>query len=506
MAVIASPCRVMSELSKPVQSHHPDTGPCIVAASATPARARSALAELWREAQLPEAALARVELDGSAPGIPSSFAVGDAAQASLAASALAAAEIRHLRGHGRQDVRVERTHALAECAGWFSIDGVTPPSWDKISGLYPCGDAVGTPGWVRIHANFAHHRDGALRLLGCAPGPTTERAAVQEALRHWAAEAFETAAAEAGLVVAAARSFDEWDRHPQSTAIADRPVRIERVDARADAPSLAWPALAATARPLTGLRVLDLTRILAGPVACRTLAAHGADVLMVNSPYLPNIDAIAELSRGKRSTHLDLRSQDGRQSLRELVGGAHVFVQGYRPGGLAALGFDPQTLATLRPGIVVASLSAYGPSGPWAGRRGFDSLVQTATGFNQAEASAAGATTPQAMPVQILDFASGFLLAFGVQAALMRQRREGGSWQVEVSLAGVARWLRGLGRVTDGFDVPRPEGVLRQFLVGEPSGFGRLVGVRHAAELAETPPMWRLPSMPPGTHRPVWAD
>ncbi len=469
---------------------------------ATPAGAPAALDRLWHDARLPAPALARVTLAGASPGLPSSFAVGDAAQASLAASALAAAEIRHLRGHARQDVRVDRTHALAECTGWFSIDGVTPPSWDKISGLYPCGDAVGAPGWVRLHANFAHHRDGALRLLGCAPGPATERAAVQAALRHWHAEAFETVAADAGLVVAAVRSFEQWDRHPQSAAVAETPVNLSRLD---DAPAPAWPELAPTARPLTGLRVLDLTRILAGPVGCRTLAAHGADVLMVNSPHLPNIDAIAELSRGKRSAHVDLRTDAGRETLRELVRGAHVFVQGYRPGGLAALGFDPHALATLRPGIVCASLSAYGPRGPWANRRGFDSLVQTATGLNEAEARAAGASTPQAMPVQILDFASGYLLAFGVQAALARQRREGGSWHVQVSLAGTARWLRGLGRVPGGLDVPRPDGLLASFLVSEPSGFGRLVGVRHAAELADTPPQWRLPSMPPGTHRPAWA-
>ncbi len=466
-----------------------------------PNPASTILARLWRDAQLPEAALARVALDGAAPGIPSSFAVGDGAQASLAASALAAAEIRHLRGHGRQDVRVERTHALAECAGWFSIDGVTPPGWDKISGLYACGE-----GWVRVHANFAHHRDGALRLLGLEPGARTERAAVADALRNWVAEDFETAAADAGLVVAALRSFDEWDRHPQSAAIADTPVRVTRVDAPATASALAWPALAATAQPLAGLRVLDLTRILAGPVGCRTLAAHGADVLMINSPNLPNIDGIMELSRGKRSAHLDLRVDADRATLRDLVRGTHVFVQGYRPGALAGLGFDAQTLAELRPGIVVASLSAYGSSGPWANRRGFDSLVQTATGFNHAEAAAANSATPQAMPVQILDFASGFLLAFGVQAALMRQQREGGSWHVEVSLAATARWLRAMGRVAGGLDVVKPDGVPERFLVSEPSGFGRLVGIRHAAELAQTPPQWRLPSMPPGTHRPAWAD
>ena len=471
-----------------------------------PVRSMSALGELWRSAVLPDAALSRVELRGSGPVIPSSFAVADAAQASLGAATLAAAEVRHLRGQGRQDVWVDRVHAIAECAAWFSIDGVTPPAWDKISGLYPCGEAVDDPGWVRIHANFPHHRDGALRLLGCAAGPDTERAAVALALRHWHAEAFETAAAGAGLVVAAVRSFDEWDRHPQSAAVSPEPVRIERLDDERDAPPVAWPALAPTARPLTGLRVLDLTRILAGPVSCRTLAAHGADVLMVNSPNLPNIEAIAEMSRGKRSTHVDLRSEAGREVLRTLVSDAHVFVQGYRPGGLDVLGFDPSTLARLRPGIVAASLSAYGPSGPWASCRGFDSLVQTATGFNAAEAAAAGAATPQALPLQILDFAAGFLLAFGVQVALMRQQREGGSWHVQVSLAGIGRWLRGLGRVAGGLDVPRPQGLPEHLLVSEPSGFGRLVGVRHAGELAETPPVWRLPSMPPGTHRPVWTD
>ena len=466
-----------------------------------------ALAALWHASGLPPSALSRIALPASGPVLPSSFAVGSAAQASLGAAALAAAEIRHLRGHGRQDVRVERTHALAECAAWFSLDGVEPAVWDKISGLYPCGEAVGVPGWVRIHANFAHHRDGALRLLGYPPGPGTEREAIIDALRHWNAEDLETAAANAGLVVAALRRMDEWDRHPQSTAVAvQAPLTIERIEDDATVPPIAWPDLSIRARPLTGLRVLDLTRILSGPAGCRALAAHGADVLMVNSPTLPNIETIAELSRGKRSAHLDLRTESGRDGLRSLVSGAHVFVQGYRPGGLAGLGFDPRTLARLRPGIVAASLSAYGPSGPWADRRGFDSLVQTAMGFNDAEGAAAGDGVPRAMPLQILDYAAGFLLAFGVQVALMRQQREGGSWHVQVSLAGAGHWLRGLGRVSGEINLPKQEGWMKPFLVSEPSGFGRLVGVRHAAELAETPPDWRLPSMLPGTHPPAWAS
>jgi hypothetical protein len=460
-----------------------------------------ALAALWRDAGLPAAALSRIELAGSGPVVPSSFRIADAAQASLAAAALAAAEIRHARGHGRQDVRVDRTHAVAEACGWFSVDGVVPEAWDKISGLYPCGAEAGDAGWVRIHANFAHHRDGALRLLGCPEGAATQRADVERALRGWRAQDFEAAAAEAGLVVAAMRSFEEWDRHPQSAIVAARPlVHIERIG---EAAPRELPPIGPAQQPLAGLRVLDLTRILAGPIGCRTLAAHGADVLLVNSPRLPNIDAIAETSRGKRSAHLELRNEAGHVALQRLLADAHVFVQGYRPGGLAALGFGPADLAQARPGIVAVSLSAYGASGPWGGRRGFDSLVQTATGFNHAEAAAAGAAKPQAMPLQILDYAAGFLLAFGAQAALLRQAREGGSWHVQVSLAGVAHWLRGMGRVADGFATARPS--LAPFLVSEPSGFGRLVGVRHAAELAETPAQWRLPAMPPGTHAAAWS-
>jgi len=460
------------------------------------------LADLWRDALLDTEALAHVTLPGDGPVVPSSFRVADAAQASLAASALAAAEIGRARGLGRQRVRVDRVHAVAEACGWFSLDGVVPPAWDKISGLYACGEDAAAPGWVRIHANFAHHRDGALRLLGLPPGPGTGRDAVTRALRAWRAEDFERAAAEAGLVVAAARDVDAWDRHPQSAAVAARPlVAIERLG---DAPPRAWPALREGAQPLAGLRVLDLTRILAGPIGCRTLAAHGADVLLVNSPRLPNIEGIAETSRGKRSAHVELRDEAGRATLRALLAEADVFVQGYRPGGLAALGFGAEALARIRPGIVAVSLSAYGTTGPWAGRRGFDSLVQTATGFNLAEAAAAGSDQPQAMPLQILDYAAGFLLAFGAQAALLRQAREGGSWHVQVTLAGVAHWLRGLGRLSDGLAATRP--ALGPFLVSEPSGFGRLVGVRHAAELEHAPAVWRLPAMPPGTHAPAWAD
>lgn len=464
-----------------------------------------ALQAVWRAAGLPEAALACADLGGDAPVLPSSFAVATAAQASLGAAALAAAELWHLRSGGsqRQQVTVDRTHATLDSCAHLLLDGRQLPAWDPISGLYACGPD-GEAGWVRIHANFAHHRDGALRLLGLPPGEATGRPAVQQALRGWSAEAFEAEAAQAGLVVAAARSFEQWDAHPQGQAVAAQPlVRITRIEpAGQAAPALPWPALGDGAQPLAGLRVLELTRILAGPVAGRTLAAYGADVMLVNSPSLPNIAAIADTSRGKRSVHVDLMDEPGRARLRQLAAQAHVFLQGYRPGALGAFGLAPEDLARLRPGIVVVSLSAYGAEGPWGGRRGFDSLVQTATGFNLAEAQAAGAHTPRALPLQILDYAAGYLLAFGTQAALWRQQQQGGSWHVQVSLAGVGHWLRSLGRVPDGLQAQAP--AFDPYLITEPSGFGALTVLRHPAQFSHTPAGWRRPSMPPGSHPPVW--
>ena len=482
---------------------------------ADPVAARDALAGLWRAAGLPAEALSAVELPGHEPILPSSFAVATAAQASLAAAALAAVEVlRRRTGRAQvQRVGIDMRHAALDCCCHFLLDGIAPDQWDKLSGLYPCGADVGEPGHVRIHANFAHHRDGALALLGCPTGPETERISIEQALRRWRAQDFEQAAADAGLVVAAVRSFEEWDRHPQALAIGALPtVCIERIDGAPDARPLPWPAAgldAVDARPLQGLRVLDLTRILAGPVAGRTLGVYGADVMLVNSPALPNIAAIAETSRGKLSAHIDLRHATGRDSLRALVRDAHVFLQAYRPDGLAALGFGPQELARLRPGIVVVSLSAYGHTGPWAGRRGFDSLVQTATGFNLAEAQAAGSSKPRALPMQILDYAAGHLLAFGAQAALLRQQAEGGSWHVRVSLAGVGTWLRGLGRVPHGLAAIRPafdEPAFDEYLETLPSGFGRLTALRHPARFEFAPTTWTRPAMPPGTHAPVWPD
>jgi CoA-transferase family III len=475
-----------------------------------PVGADLALAALWQAAQLPAQVLADVALPGSPPVLPSSFAVSTAVQSSLAAAAVASVHIGVKRGGPQQQVVVDATHAVLDSCGWYRVNGQALPVWDKLSGLYSCGGQA-APGWVRIHANFAHHRDGALQLLGLPTGDQASRAEVTAALADWQAEDFETAAADAGLVVAAARSFEQWDSHPQAVALVGQPpLSLALIDGCAGDAPRPWRRLDAGQLPLHGVRVLDLTRILAGPVAGRNLAAYGADVMLVNSPHLPNIDNIADTSRGKLSVHIDLATVTGQDTLRALVREADVVLQGYRPGALAALGFGATELAALRPGIVCVSLSAYDNhlgSGPWARRRGFDSLVQTAMGFNLAEAQAFGASQPRALPFQALDYSAGHLLAFGAQAALLHQRERGGSWHAQVSLATVAQWLRGLGRVSGGdktalFELAHAP--FEQYAEEEDSGFGRLRVLRHAAQLSHTPARWSRPSMRPGSHAATW--
>lgn len=456
------------------------------------------LGAIWRHAALPEAALAAVDLPGREPVLPSSFAVGTAAQTSIAASALAAAELWRLRAGRQQSVTVPMRDAAIEFRSeqYMRVDGQKAAElWDKIAGLYRCGDGR----FVRLHTNFPHHRDGVLKLLGC----DYSREAVQKALDGWQAEAFENAAADAGLVVTATRSFAEWDAYPQGQAIASLPLlSIERIG---DAPPQALPP---GDRPLSGIRVLDLTRIIAGPVCGRTLAAHGADVMLVTSAHLPAIDTLViDSGRGKLSTRIDLRGADGRATLEALLRDADIFVQGYRPGGLEALGFGPADAARLRPGIVYVTLTAYSHLGPWAGRRGFDSLTQNANGINIAEAQADNRAEPRPLPCQALDHASGYLMAFAAMAALRRRATEGGSWHVRVSLAQTGQWIRHLGRVEGGLACPNPGfDDVRDRLEESASGFGRLTAVRHAAVLSETPARWARPTVPLGTHAPVWPE
>lgn len=440
----------------------------------------------------------RVSLTGDGPVLPSGFHVADLAQSSVAAATLAVAEVLRHRSGMASTVRVDRTHACAAFRSerLFTVNGGPPEDpWDAIAGLY----RTGCGGWVRLHTNFPHHRAGIEALLG---GASTKQA-VTAALKDWSAVGFEEAALAKGMLAFALRTFDQWDTHPQGQAIAGQPpVTVTKIGDADRQPLRSGDA------PLEGVRVLDLSRVLAGPVAGRTLAAHGADVLRVAGPHLPFIPSLViDTGRGKRSCYLDLRTEQGRADLWRLVDGADVFIDAYRPGAIAGKGFDPAALVEARPGLIVATLSAFGPVGPWSDRRGFDSLVQAATGFNLAEAEAARQASPRALPCQALDHGAGYLLTFGIATALGRRLTEGGSWHVQVSLAGVGHWLRSLGSAVNGFAVEEPNrDTMSAYLQNEDSGFGPLAVVAHAGRIDAAPPIWQRPAMPLGSHGAAWSD
>jgi crotonobetainyl-CoA:carnitine CoA-transferase CaiB-like acyl-CoA transferase len=454
------------------------------------------LSELWYLAGGDSSVLSAVTLTGTEPVLPSSFRVAAAAQASIAASALAAAEIWKQRSGEAQGVTVDMLHAVVECRSerYLRVDGKPPPpTWDPTAGIYRTRDQR----YVRLHTNFKHHRAAVCNVLQCEP----ERDKIQAALMQWDGESFETAAYAGGAVVSLMRSHDEWSVTPHAKAMAALPtLTIEKIG---EAPPKPWTK---GDRPLSGVRVLDLSRVIAAPVAGRTLAAHGADVLLVYGPHLPAIPWLTiDTGRGKLSTFIELKSEEGRAQLRGLLAEADIFSQGFRPDAIAKLGFSPEEAAKINPGIVYVTLSAYGHAGPWAGRRGFDSLMQTSTGFNHAEAVAAGVEGPKELPAQMLDHATGYLMAFGAMMAKARQAREGGSWHVRVSLAQTGRWLWNLGRVMDGFKQPDIKSEAAEpFMEDAPSGFGALHAVKHSAILAKTPASWARPAVPLGTDKAEW--
>lgn len=400
----------------------------------------------------------------------------------------------------------------------------TASARDYLTGIYRTKD----DSFVRLHTNFPHHRQGILNILQCDP----TREAVQAALLHWNAQDLEDEAVKLKMCIAAYRSFEEWDKHPQATALRGTPpVQLIKIG---EAPKRDINFKESPRFPLEGIRVLDLCRVLSGPVCGRTLAAYGADVLLVTSPKLPDLPVLdIDTSRGKRTTQLDLTQVPQIDCLKELVKDADVFLQAYRPGGLQEKGFGPQELAKVRPGIVYASLTAYGWEGPWKHKRGFDSLVQTATGFNWAEAEvfakfngqpAMDKPEPRALPVQALDHVAGYFLVFGIQAAIAKTIAEGGSWEVRVSLAAVAQWLRSLGQLPpdtafrDGRPLPKrmtppdTEVAALSVTLHQATGDKRDVeghlrtmsAIRHAAQLSVTPVKDVEAPMCLDRHQPVW--
>jgi crotonobetainyl-CoA:carnitine CoA-transferase CaiB-like acyl-CoA transferase len=438
---------------------------------------------------------------GADPVLPTPFRIGQAAAAALAATGQAAAELWQTRTGRRQSIAVDLRQAAASLRSGHYLtvgDVALPAARNPIMGAYPARNGR----WSYIHANFPHHREAALNVLGVPE----DRDAVARAVAQWNAADLEDAIIEAGGAGGMVRTAAEWAAHEQAAAIAAMPLlEILRIG---DSPPEPLPP---GDRPLSGIRVLDLTRVLAGPTCARTLAEHGADVLKITAPHLPDLGYQEfDTGHGKLSAHLDLRDDRDLKTLRGLVREADVFSQGYRPGALAARGLSPEALTAIRPGLVYVSLSAFGHTGPWAGRRGFDTVVQSVSGITMRQAELVPGKTPgpQFYPVSAIDYCTGYLMAFGAMVALNRRVTEGGSWLVRISLAQVGKWIVDMGEVPAAglAGVPQEfttEELGRWSIVSETPA-GRLRHLRPVVRMSETPAYWARPSVPLGFHQPNW--
>ena len=443
-----------------------------------------------------------VEFSGGAdPILPTPFRIGETAAASLAAVGLAVSDIWRLRTGRGQDIGVDvrRATASLRSSKYMMQDGQSiAAERHPLMGVYPAKNGR----WSYLHCNFPNHRDAALTVLGV----DEDNDAVRHAVSQWDALQLEEAIIAAGGAGGMVRTMDEWARHPQSAAVASLPLlEITKIG---DAPPEPLPD---GDRPLSGVRVLDLTRVLAGPTCARTLAEHGADVLKITGAHLPSIGSQEfDTGHGKLSAHLDLRDAADLDTLRGLVRDADVFSQGYRPGTLARRGLSPQDLAALRPGIVYISLSAFGRVGPWSARRGFDTVVQTVSGITarQGELFPAAEPGPQFYPVSAIDYLTGYLMAFGALLALARRVTEGGSWLVSISLAQTGRWLLQRGQVAESElrDVPQDFTAeeIASWSTTSDLAIGKVSHLAPALQLSETQPHWARPAVPLGHHDAVW--
>ena len=465
--------------------------------------ARDALGTLLPHAGWPAERANAVEITGGGdPVLPTPFRVGEAAAAALGAVGLAADDIWNLRTGRRQQIGVDLRHAAATLRSnhYLEVDGARiGAERNPVMGMYPAKNGR----WSYVHANFPHHRAAALRVLGVPE----DRDAVRNAVAAWDALALEEAIIAAGGAGGMVRTSSEWAAHPQGIAVAALPlIEITRIGDSAP------EKLPAGERPLSGVRVLDVTRVLAGPTCGRTLAEHGADVLKISAAHLPVIAYHEyDTGHGKLAANLDLRAPQELATFKALVREADIVSQGYRLGSLAARGLSPEALCALCPGLIYVSLCAFGHTGPWASRRGFDTVVQNVSGMTFRQGALFPGRepgAPQFYPMSAIDYLTGYLMAFGAMVALARRAREGGSWLVRVSLAQTGRWLTGLGEVParDLKDVPGefgPEELARWMMTRETPG-GLVKYLKPVVRMSETPPHWARPVVPLGYNEPAW--
>jgi crotonobetainyl-CoA:carnitine CoA-transferase CaiB-like acyl-CoA transferase len=444
--------------------------------------------------------------EGEESIVPTPFRVAGAASAALGLTASVANEIWRLRGGSPQDIAIDLKAAAASLLSFALLrlngEPVPRPAEGKPTvAFHKTADGR----WIHLHGGFPTLERRTLDLLNA---PNTMDG-VSAGVAKWNAMALEESLAFMGLCGAVARTEEEWRSSPQGLALSDTPpIVLRRVG---EAPVL---RLAEASSPLEGIKILDLTRVLAGPSAGRTLASHGADVLSVRAEKLPTVDLFdLDTGQGKRSTFLDLTKPADAEALRTLARDAHVFVDSYRPGALKELGVTPAALAHASPGIIYLAISCYGHKGPWAKRRGWEQLAQSATGlaldqgaFMAQRAGNRRESVPQLIPAAACDYITGYLAAAGVAATLLRRMREGGSWIVEVSLCATAMWLQSLGkipadRVAEGWT---PAQGLDGYFKSCETRKGRLDFLGPVVRMSKTPPAWRRPPPEPGADEARW--
>lgn len=422
--------------------------------------------------------------------LPSRLATTELAVGAVGSAAAAASNLAAARGGPRPAAPVDgrRVSASFRSDRLFRIAGRPVEGFAPLSGFWAASD-----GWLRTHANYPHHRAALIKALGLDDSAGSDDLA--RILAGMAATDAEERVVAAGGVCAAVRDPDQWRHHPQADALRRLPLLGCSVLTPAP-PRRLGPPPAGPLLPAAGLRVLDLTRVIAGPVATRTLALLGADVLRIDSPRLPEIGwQHLDTGMGKRSALLDL---DGdHPTLERLLAEADVVVTGYRPGALDPRGLGPQQIAERKPGLVIASLSAWGSDGPWSQRRGFDSIVQAATGIATVEST--DGITPGKLPAQALDHATGYLLAAGVLAAVAAQLEDGSTRHVQAHLARTAHWL---------LDHPDPQTRSlpdpRPALAERSTPSGRLRYPLPAVQIDTGPDDWDRVGSPWGADPPAW--
>ncbi|WP_095193189.1 CoA transferase [Pseudomonas sp. Irchel 3A7] len=426
----------------------------------------------------------------STGALPSAFAVSDLACASIAAAGQTISQLLHQQTGRLPDLEVDRRLA----SFWFSssirpVGWSVPPLWDPVAGDYAAKD-----GWIRLHTNAPHHRAAAESVLGaCA-----DRAAMASKVAQWAKRDLEQAVVDAGGCAAEMRSWAQWQAHPQGQAVNAEP--LIQFDHHRSPNGTPWQG--SVAQPLAGIKVLDLTRVLAGPVASRFLAGLGADVLRIDPPTWNEPGVVPEMTLGKRCARLDLHDNADRRVFESLLKDADIVLHGYRADALERLGYGATERQKLAPGLIDASLNAYGWSGPWLNRRGFDSLVQMSSGIAEAGMHWKQADKPTPLPLQALDHATGYLMAASVITLLAERLRSGRGGSARLSLARTAKLL-----IETGPGIAQPlqaEEESDQGMLVEQTPWGPAHRLRVPLKITGTPLQWSIAASELGSHRAQW--